>query len=199
MTNPDTPAGAEQPPAGSPRRTAIGIGLLCLAIAVVAALVMLGPADDEDPAATAAGPTGTRTFDVATRTHVAEAVDYPQTPPVGGDHNPTWWNCGSYDEPIVTEAGVHTLEHGAVWVTYDPTLPPEQVDELDALADTTTYVLVSPWPDEDLPAPIVVSAWGAQLEVEELPDPRIEEFVRAYRQAPTSPEPGAPCTGGASG
>ena len=98
---------------------------------------------------------------------------------------------------IVAEAAVHSLEHGAVWITYRPELPEVEVNQLEELADRS-FVLLSPWPDEDLPAPIVVSAWGAQLEVNSLPSVEAEEFLRVFRQAATAPEPGAPCSGGAS-
>ena len=55
--------------------------------------------------------------------HTEAAVDYPQSPPAGGDHNPVWQNAGFYEEPVQNETAVHTLEHGAVWITYQPDLP----------------------------------------------------------------------------
>jgi Protein of unknown function (DUF3105) len=121
-------------------------------------------------------------------------VDYAQTPPVGGEHNPVWQNCGFYDEPVANENAVHSLEHGAVWITYSPDLPQDQVDVLRDLAHSQTYVLVSPYPD--LPSNVVASAWGKQLSLQSADDPDLERFVRAYRQGPQTPEPGAVCTGG---
>ncbi|MGH9213331.1 MAG: DUF3105 domain-containing protein [Acidimicrobiales bacterium] len=137
------------------------------------------------------------TYDVASNNHVTVRVDYPQTPPVGGDHAPVWQNCGFYDQPIFSEAGVHSLEHGAVWITYEPGLPAEQVDQVEALANQP-YTLASPWTETQLGAPIVLSAWGAQLAVDALPAAAVDQFLATYREAATSPEPGAPCTGGAS-
>lgn len=183
------------------RRTGRLIIILIVVIAAVTliAILSLDDADESvDPSSIEGAPAATEFFHGLSRTHVTERVDYPQTPPVGGDHNPTWWNCGGYAEPIVTEAGVHSLEHGAVWITYAPDLPAEQVTRLEALADQS-YVLVSPWPDDTLPAPIVFSAWGAQLKVDEVPSPDADDFLQAFRQARSAPEPGAPCTGGAPG
>lgn len=185
------------------RRAGQALTVLVLGIAAataVAAIVSLDGADDEDQSLpTAEGaPAATEFFEVESRNHVADRVTYMQTPPVGGDHNPTWWDCGAYSEPVVPEAAVHSLEHGAVWVTYTPDLPPAQVEKLEQLAERS-FVLVSPWPDAELPAPIVLSAWGAQLQVDELPSTDAEAFLQTFRQGRTAPEPGAPCTGGASG
>ncbi len=131
-----------------------------------------------------------------TRDHTTETVSYAQTPPVGGDHNPTWLNCGVYTEPVTNELAVHSLEHGAVWVTYDPALAADQVARLEAdLPDT--YIVLSPYPG--LPGPVVASAWGTQLVLTGVDDPRLAEFVKAYRQGPQTPEPGAACTGGSAG
>lgn len=136
-----------------------------------------------------------QTFEV-TRDHTTEAVTYAQSPPVGGDHNPSWLNCGVYDEPVQDELAVHSLEHGAVWVTYRPDLPADQVQALDdALPDT--YIVLSP--REGLPSPVVASAWGVQLQLTGADDPRLPEFVKTYRQGPQTPEPGAACTGGSDG
>ena len=133
-------------------------------------------------------------IEVTSRNHVQETVPYPETPPAGGDHAPAWQNCGYYPQPIVPESGVHTLEHGAVWITYRPDPPSDQVNRLRQLAAGQTFVLVSPF--EGLPTPIVATAWGRQLALETADDPALAAFIREFRQGPTTPEPGAPCTGG---
>ncbi|WP_244230507.1 MULTISPECIES: DUF3105 domain-containing protein [unclassified Rathayibacter] len=135
---------------------------------------------------------GLQTFD-NDATHVAGAVDYPQTPPAGGPHNAVWMNCGVYDEPVPNENAVHDLEHGAVWATYDPELPQSEVDALIA-AMPDTYSVVSPY--EGLESPIVLSAWDAQVAIDSPEDPRIDAFVERFWQSSSAPEPGAPCTGG---
>ena len=127
--------------------------------------------------------------------HVTTAVTYAQTPPAGGEHAPVWLNCGTYPKPVPNENAVHAMEHGAVWVTYRPDLPAAQVQQLrQAIPDT--YAVLSPYPG--LPAPVVASAWGKQLALTGPDDPRLDAFVRAYRQGPQTPEPGAACTGGSS-
>jgi hypothetical protein len=139
---------------------------------------------------------GVVTYEVTTNLHVDEPVDYPQTPPVGGEHLSVWQDCGFYDRAVVPEAAVHSLEHGAVWVTYDPDLPGDQVDRLEALAGENPYLLVSPV--RGLPTPVVASAWGLQLRVDSVGDERLEAFLVSYQQGPQNPEPGAPCSGGLS-
>ncbi|MDQ2757114.1 MAG: DUF3105 domain-containing protein [Actinomycetota bacterium] len=138
---------------------------------------------------------GVKTYTVE-RGHTASAVSYAQTPPVGGEHDPVWLNCGVYASPVRNENAVHAMEHGAVWVTYRPDLPAADVATLKAdLPDT--YIVLSPYPG--LPAPVVASAWGKQLALTGTDDPRLAAFVKAYRQGPQTPEPGAACTGGTDG
>jgi len=50
--------------------------------------------------------------------HVTRPVTYSVIPPVGGQHNATWMNCGIYDQPVLNERAVHNMEHGAIWITY---------------------------------------------------------------------------------
>jgi hypothetical protein len=140
------------------------------------------------------GPSGTEAFDLAERAHVETPVSYDQTPPVGGKHAPIWQNCGFYADPIASENAVHSMEHGAVWITYRPDLPPEQVEALRRLVDTETYVIASPLPD--LPTRIVASAWGRQLRLDSIDDGRLGEFVETFRLGRQAPERGGPCAGG---
>ncbi len=136
-----------------------------------------------------------QTFDDVGSEHVAEAVEYPQDPPAGGDHNQAWWNCGIYEEPVPAYHAVHSLEHGAVWLTYQPDLPQKQIDELTDLANQE-FMLLSPGENQD--SPVVATAWGVQLEVDTADDERLPLFITEYRQGPQTPEPGATCTGGTS-
>lgn len=173
------------------RRRAAWIAAVAAAAIVGVVMVVVSGGGSSD----AAAPAGTVTVDVADRNHVRGTVAYEQTPPVGGNHAPVWQNCGVYTEPIVTEQGVHSMEHGAVWITYRWDLPAEQVDRLRSLAEGQSFVLVSAW-DTGLRSPVVASAWGRQLEASSASDPRLEQFVRAFQVGPQTPEPGAPCTGG---
>ena len=137
---------------------------------------------------------GLKTYTNLSRNHVTTPVTYPQVPPVGGNHAPVWLNCGVYTAPVANENAVHSLEHGAVWITYQPSLPASQVATLKADAKNQLYVIVSPYPG--LPAPVVASAWGKQVQLTGADDSRLEKFIKAYEQGPQTPEPGAACTGG---
>lgn len=137
---------------------------------------------------------GVESFSDLKRDHTTELVTYPLDPPVGGEHNSGWQNCGAYSETIANEYAVHSLEHGAVWITYQPDLSTDEVDKLKKLTRQSGYRLLSPYPD--LPSPIVISAWGYQLQLDSADDPRLTNFIEQYELNPASPEPGAPCTGG---
>lgn len=130
-------------------------------------------------------------------THTETRVSYDQSPPVGGPHNPAWLNCGVYDQPQQNENVVHTLEHGAVWIAYDPaTTTDAEIAALVALAPDT-HVVISPY--DGLGDEMAISAWGAQLRFTDVDDPAVEDFLTEFWRSPNSPEPSAPCTGGLDG
>jgi hypothetical protein len=172
------------------------VGVIALALIAVTIVVVVGQnrrnAALEE--ATRSDIEGVQTFEDLTANHVETDVDYAQTPPVGGDHNAVWQNCGVYSQPVQDENAVHSMEHGAVWITYDPSLAADQVELLTAQAASNNYVLVTP--HEGLPTPVVASAWGLQLQLEDASDARLQTFVRKYVRGEQTPEPGASCTGG---
>jgi hypothetical protein len=147
---------------------------------------------------------GVQVFSDLSHKHVAGPVVYPQHPPVGGPHWPPtaggvlgWQRCGIYTEPVVDEFAVHSLEHGAVWLTYRPGLPAAAVTSLASLAGIRpAYVLVSPYPGQ--PAPVMATAWGLQLSVDSVDDPRLAEFTRGYAGGAQGQEPGADCAHGST-
>ena len=162
-------------------------------IALVIFLIVRSQTSSADPGTTGKIP-GVVTYSNLSRQHVTGTVNYPQVPPVGGNHNAVWQNCGIYTQPIANENAVHSMEHGAVWITYQPTLSSQDVSTLTSLASGHSYVLLSPYPN--LPSPVVISAWGVQLKVTSASDPRLAQFLKYYEQGPQTQEPGAACSGG---
>ncbi|MGQ7296713.1 DUF3105 domain-containing protein [Quadrisphaera sp. KR29] len=188
------------------RHRALVIGLTAGAVAVVvgvvATVISLDVAADRELAEAATRPIeGVQEHGGALgaelgRQHVTTEVTYDPLPPVGGDHDAVWQNCGVYTDQaqVADRNGVHALEHGAVWVTYDPALPEEQVEALREAVSVSDYTLLSPY--AGVPSPVVASAWGVQLQLPDADDPRLPVFLRKYVNGPQTPEPGAPCTGG---
>ncbi len=129
------------------------------------------------------------------RDHKDGPLTYVTNPPVGGAHNAVWQNCMGdiYDQPIANEHAVHSLEHGAVWVTYKQGLAADQVAKLKSKVEGKDYMLMSPIANLD--KNISLQAWGYQLKVDNANDKRIDAFIKALRLN-ASMEPGAACSGG---
>ena len=144
-------------------------------------------------------PEGVEEFDYGgAGQHTQDNVDYEQSPPVGGEHNPAWQNQGFYDSPVRNELAVHLLEHGAVWITYSPDLSQEEKDELQEIVEGKNCLMASPYADLPSGTPVVASAWNRQIQLDGVDDPRLNQFITAFRQGPQTPEKGAACTGGVS-
>lgn len=171
---------------------------MIIGLVIAAFLAGFGALIWYDSSQSSGPPAGVQEFDVATGegSHTQDPVDYEQTPPVGGAHNPVWQNAVFYEQPIQNETAVHTLEHGAVWITYSPDLPQEQKDALRELVEGRDCLMASPFPELPGGSPIVASAWGKQLAVDSADDGALQDFIQAYRRGPDTPEPGAACTGG---
>ena len=144
-------------------------------------------------------PASTKTFAENNHQHVTGTVRYDRTPPAGGAHSATWLNCGVYDQRVPNANAVHSLEHGSIWITYRPTLSLNAINQLQQFVEshydgTQRYLVLSPYPG--LPAPVVASAWGAQLRLTGPGDPGLAAFVAHYIGGNQGGEQGAPCTGG---
>jgi hypothetical protein len=183
------------------------VGLAIVAVLLVVGVVLLAPralhtliqdeADATDRATSSQEASLDEVLVVAdlSTEHVDdEDVDYEQVPPIGGPHDPEWLACGAYDEPVRDENAVHDLEHGTGWITYDPDLAEDDVTALeDVLPDDG---ILSPHPD--LPAPVVITVWGAQLRLSGADDPRLPLFLQELGDGSTAPEAMASCGGGVS-
>ncbi len=119
-------------------------------------------------------------------------IVYKQSPPVAGPHNYSWMRCEGdvYTSPIHNEHAVHSLEHGAIWVTYRPDLPKAEVDQLASKVRGGDFIFMSPYPGLD--KAISLQAWGWQLKLDNASDPRIDHFIKALRSN-AQVETGATC------
>ncbi|GAB3360153.1 DUF3105 domain-containing protein [Modestobacter lapidis] len=206
------PGGASRAPAGGKGRTRPPVdvvspqrpwGMIIGAIVVVVfAVAVIGYAvvqvnEANEGRVTAADQiAGLQTFDYAAgQEHVTTPVAYEQTPPVGGPHDYEWADCTGtvYDVDIRHENAVHSMEHGATWITYDPA----QVDEdgvqvLADLVDGTSGLMLSPY--EGQSAPISLQSWNHQLTVDSATDERVEQYAdfMTYNDE-FYPEVGASC------
>lgn len=171
------------------RLTAIGGG----AVVLVAIALLITWAVAQTPV-TSAAPSSLVTYPGLGRDHVTGSVTYEQIPPAGGNHASAWQNCGIYTTPVPNENAVHSMEHGAIWITYRPDLPSNQVTQLRADVTGQPYGLLSPYPG--LPAPVVATVWGIQLKLQDAGDPQLKAFIAKYADAGTAPEPRGECTGG---
>jgi hypothetical protein len=140
---------------------------------------------------------------VVQQTHIdgedpAAVPEYEISPPAGGDHLSQWQTCtGSvYDAEIVAGNAVHSLEHGAVWLTYDPALVDgDGIEKLAAKVEGRDFSLMSPYPEQGIE--VSVQAWGVQYQTDDINDPKIDEFMDFYIQnGDNAAEPGAQCANG---
>lgn len=137
---------------------------------------------------------GVQAYRIDSNDHLEDPLAYDLTPPVGGDHFPVPGTCGFYESDAPPdELVVHSLEHGAIWIAYDPDLDDTQLDVLRDLVARQAKVIATPF--EGLDTALVASAWGRQLPLDSVDDPRLGQFVETYRNSADSPEPDAACQG----
>ncbi|GAA3390218.1 DUF3105 domain-containing protein [Cryptosporangium minutisporangium] len=198
------PPGGAKPPRSNGKLVAgivIGVVLVLLVCGgiVTTTVLVLNNSPSTSTATTIDGVVDYRKTqpEILTTKHVDSAPGYPVTPPVGGDHNTQWQNCQGdvYAAKIDDTRAVHSLEHGAVWITYRPGLPADQLEALKRRVVGKNYTMLSPYPTLD--QAISLQAWGYQLKVDDADDERIDEFLTKYRMS-ASIESGAPCSNGST-
>jgi type II secretory pathway pseudopilin PulG len=152
-------------------------------------------AQNPDPSTKIAGVT-TAQYTGSVHVLATERVAYDKTPPFGGPHDGSWAACTGivYPNAVRTENMVHSLEHGAIWIAYNPAqVTGADLDLLKVRVDGRPYSMMSPYPGLD--KPISLQSWGHQLKLDKADDPRIDEFITALRSNPNGvyPEVGASC------
>lgn len=150
--------------------------------------------DNRDPST---GIAGVQVKDYIPQRHVTpdQRVAYDQSPPFGGPHDGVWAACTGvvYDRPVRNENMVHSLEHGTVWIAYNPDrVSGENLDVLVKKVRGQEYMMLSPYPTLDVP--LSLQSWGHQLKLDDVNDERIDQFITALRvNRYQHPEPDGRC------
>lgn len=153
------------------------------------------------------------------RAHVLDGVR-PQTPysVVPATSGPHWNTLGSqasnfeqapaswgpYDRFLSDQILVHNLEHGGIGMHYDPTKCGSDdcagiVSEFQRIAkdwnDDDSYrgFIISPYPNMD--SIITLTAWRHHLNLDDVDEPRIIEFIDAYFDRGFEPQVAGMSTG----
>ena len=110
------------------------------------------------------------------------------SPPVSGRHDPVPAECGIHSERVPDENLVHTLEHGAVAVLYNPKEVP--LPEIGRIEDIVTgyedTVMSAPYPG--LPDAIVLASWSRKMALDEFDSDAITEYIDTFRDTEPAPE-----------
>ncbi|GAA4539309.1 DUF3105 domain-containing protein [Pseudonocardia xishanensis] len=137
----------------------------------------------------------TATYPAGQHVNPNQQVAYQHSPPYGGAHDGYWATCMGtvYPDAVRQENLVHSMEHGAVWIAYNPDqVSGAALDTLRAKVDGQPYTAMSPYPGLD--QPISLQSWGHQLKLSDANDPRVDQFITALRRNQYQyPEVGASC------
>ncbi|MDB4973992.1 MAG: hypothetical protein JWN48_2333 [Myxococcaceae bacterium] len=113
--------------------------------------------------------------------HREGPIDYPDPPPVGGDHNPCWgkWGVYSPDRPLEVEHWVHNLEHGGVVYLYNCADGcADEVAQLAKFVKGRQQALLTPY--AGLTTRFAVVAWGVRITSDCFAQDAFEGFYRQH-------------------
>jgi hypothetical protein len=113
-------------------------------------------------------------------------IDYSTMPPTGGAHyGSRTISAGFYDDKQSLGSLVHSLEHGAVVVYYDPAQLSDSAEQnLKEYASTHTggwqSFIAMPTPVENPESAYVLAAWEKRLAMDEYDESTVREFTAEY-------------------
>lgn len=112
---------------------------------------------------------------------VGTKVQYNSNPPTSGPHYEEWEKAGIYDQPLVDEKMVHSLEHGYVIISYNCSDCQELVTRLSDLAKAQNLWKLIVVPRPNLDSRIALTAWGRIDKFTDFDEERIVKFIKAFR------------------
>ena len=130
------------------------------------------------------GPDYSTFYPAQSHEHIQPGSEHPaynSNPPSAGWHYPVTAKKQYYSEPIPDEYAIHNLEHGDIWITFNPRVSQKVKDGLKDFAFSKIFIS----PRATTTTDIALVAWehvdGFNLEGDALPEWRIRDFIKRYR------------------
>lgn len=113
-------------------------------------------------------------------------ITYDTNPPAEGNHYPEPQPAGVYTTPPPDGNLVHSLEHGAVILWYNPKmLSKDQVKQLTALFNSISLPKTIMTPRDSMDVPVAITSWGQILKLKTIDEKQIRNFFETnYDRGP---------------
>ena len=163
-------------------------GLPLLLVAIVGVMIAIFAIGNNAPAKPAAALLGEKHTDLGQK-HISDGeahTAYNSEMPSSGPHytSPAPW--GAKTAEIADEILIHNAEHGGIVITYQPTLPSDQIDKLKALAASLpkssqfNEVKIVLAPRAKNTSPIEIMAWTYTLNLKAFDEAKIQQFYNDH-------------------
>ncbi len=106
----------------------------------------------------------------------AQHEPYNSNPPTSGPMYEEVGGAGIHDQEVPDEKLVHSLEHGAVVVSYKADLSKDQIDQVKSIYDSVggRKILV---PRKNLDVPVALTSWGRLMKLQTIDANQIKAFM----------------------
>ncbi|MDA1060978.1 MAG: DUF3105 domain-containing protein [bacterium] len=114
--------------------------------------------------------------------HIANTddVEYNSNPPTSGPHFGDWHKDWRFYETELPVGGlIHNMEHGGVIIWYKSELDETSKAQLKEFTENNSKVIATV--NEDIPAPIAMSAWGVYELFETFDETKFKRFYKDHR------------------
>jgi Protein of unknown function (DUF3105) len=109
--------------------------------------------------------------------------DYKTNPPTSGNHNPVWYQDGTYEPGDTPRLGmiVHPLEHGRIEVQYRPGTSQKTVNQLESLVaeENNGYHMLLFQNTTKMPYAVAAAAWGHYVGCPQMND-KVFDALRTF-------------------
>lgn len=171
------------------------IGAVVIAVVVVAAIFVVNRGGDSQTSTDVAdgelmGSAVAVTDSKTDRQHISDPLllQIPKgEPPTRGPHFAVPHATGIFQQAIPDGNAIHSLEHGIVWISYNPNkVDKDTIKKIEDLGrQYAVDVIVSPRPDNDKAIDAV--SWGQIMTFDKFDKDTLEKFITTNRNR--SPEP----------
>lgn len=129
--------------------------------------------------------------------HIAEGSprpEYNSNPPTSGPMYEKSTDCKVYTETVKDESVMHSLEHGAVWLTYKDKNDAALAEQLKKIVEDQSKVILSPRAANE--SKIAVASWNRLLKLDSIDEEKIVNYIKLYKSSKEAPEGTGACSMG---